>query len=142
MNGNLHGQQRVAQRDAGVREGRRVEDDEGDVARGRLLDAADQFGFGVALERRQLVPDLGGELAGTLVDLLQRHVAVDARLAPAEQVQVGAVQEQDVGHDQRAGGVVMGAQSTHNCRRMATASCVRSRLFDAFSRVLAAFGAG
>ena len=47
---NLHREQRIAQRDAGVREARRIEENEGDVARRRLVDAADQLGLGVALE--------------------------------------------------------------------------------------------
>ena len=60
---DLHRQQRVAQRDARVREAGRVEDDERDVAGRRLVDALDQLGFGVALERRQLVAGLGAPAA-------------------------------------------------------------------------------
>ena len=48
---DLHRQQRVAQCDAGVGEAGRIEEDEGDVAVRRLVDAVDEFGFRVALLR-------------------------------------------------------------------------------------------
>ena len=96
---DLHRQQRVAQRDAGVRERRRVEDDEGDVRRRRLVNARDQLVLGVALERRQVMAGLRRQLTEPRDDLLQRDGAIQPRLASAEQVQVGAVEEQKVGHE-------------------------------------------
>ena len=96
---DLHGEQRIAQRDARVGEAGGVEDDEGHVAGRRLVDPRDQLGLGIALERRQVVPGLGGELRHPLVDLVEGDLAVDAGFTGAEQVQVRAVQQQDVCHE-------------------------------------------
>jgi hypothetical protein len=69
---NLHREHGVPQRDARVRQACRVEQDERDVARWRLVDAPDQFGFRITLERRQPVAELGGQLREAFVDLLER----------------------------------------------------------------------
>ena len=60
---NLDREQGVAQRDAGVREAGRVEDDERDVAGRRLVDALDQLGFGVALEAVRWWPNSAASCA-------------------------------------------------------------------------------
>ena len=116
---DLHREQRVAQRDAGVRETRGIEDDEGDVARRRLVDPADQLGLGVALEGGEPVPGLGGELRHPLVDLLQGHVPVQPGLAHAQQVQVRTVEQQQVGHGPPQD-AVRWREFSANCRQMAT----------------------
>ena len=53
------GVQRVENGDRRVREGGRIEDDEGDMRGGRLVDARDQLRLGVALEGRQMMTGLG-----------------------------------------------------------------------------------
>src|SRR5690606_29540891 len=62
------------------------------------LDAFDQRVLGVGLEAGQRVAGgrgAGGEVG---VDVGQRRMAVDFRLARAEQVEVGAVQDQQLCH--------------------------------------------
>jgi hypothetical protein len=44
----------------------------------------------------QAVAGLGGELCQTLLDLRQRDLPVDARFTQAEQVQVRAIEQQDM----------------------------------------------
>ena len=63
-----------------------------DVARRRLVDAPDQLGFRVALERGQAMAKIGRLLGESFVHLFERDLPVDARLAQAEQVQVRPVQ--------------------------------------------------
>src|SRR5690606_33187957 len=77
---DLHREQGVTQRDAGVREAGRVEEDERYVAGGRLVNQLDQFRLGVALPGREVVARLGGELRDALVDLVERDLPVQARL--------------------------------------------------------------
>src|SRR5688572_12584854 len=98
---NLHAQQRVAQRHAGVRERRRIEDDAGHVRSRRLVNASDQLRFGVALEIREVMTGFGRQLPGARHDLFQRDGPVRPRLARAEQVQVGTVEQQQMGHTPR-----------------------------------------
>lgn len=66
--GYPHRQQGIAQGNAGVRERRRVEDDEIDVFVGSGVDVVDEFGFGVGLEGEQPYAQLLGALAQALVD--------------------------------------------------------------------------
>src|SRR5207302_9315440 len=83
-----------------VRERARVDDDPG---RGRrlLLQEVDDLAFVVALEQRHLRVALSRGFANHLVQVGQRSGAVDVRLALAEQVQVGAVDDADL-HPARA----------------------------------------
>ena len=84
----------VQDRHARVRVGGRVDDDAVDLAVG-LLDLVDDTALVVGLEDLDLVEALGG--AGFLADLDQAVivvVAVDARLANAEHVEVGAVDDE------------------------------------------------
>jgi len=87
------GQQGVTQRDAGVREGRRVEEDEADAVRRGAVDPRDQFVLGVALGEVEAVTFAESGLDGG-----KRVGAVDPRLAGAEQVQVRAIEYQDGRH--------------------------------------------
>jgi hypothetical protein len=48
---DLRGEQGVAQRDAGMREGGRIEQNDGDVLVAGRVDPADEIGLGIALER-------------------------------------------------------------------------------------------
>src|SRR5262249_15199756 len=71
----------------------------GDVRGRRFVDARQQLGFGVALERGQMVAGLRRELTEPRDDLLERDGAIDPRLARAEQVEIRAVEEQKMGHE-------------------------------------------
>ena len=90
---DLYCEQGIAQRDARVREARGVEDDEGPVARGRLMYARDQLGFRVALESGEPMTGLGRKLCHALVDLLEADVTVEAWLTHTEQIQIRTVQQ-------------------------------------------------
>lgn len=92
--GDGDGFEGVEDRHAGVRVGSRVDDDAVDLAVG-LLDLVDDAALVVRLEDLDLVKALRG--ACLLADLDQAVVvvaAVDARLANAEHVEVGAVDDE------------------------------------------------
>ena len=86
------GQQRIAQRNAGVGEGAGIEQDAGRAVVARGVDALDQLVLGVALEMVEGVTRVGGHLLEPGDDVRQRLVAVAFRFARAEQVQVGSIQ--------------------------------------------------
>ena len=58
-----------------------------------MVDLVDQHAFVVALHGAQIEPEFGGGRGCQLLDVGQRDGAVDVRLAGAEQVQVGPVDE-------------------------------------------------
>ena len=58
------------------------------------MNALDQFVLGIALQVEQVVAGLAGAALQILVDLVEGDGAVDARLAGAEKIQVGAMQDQ------------------------------------------------
>ena len=61
-----------------------------------LVQEVDQHAFVVGLDRLDLHAELGRQRRHLRVDLRQRGVAVDVRLAAAEQVQVRAVQDKEL----------------------------------------------
>ena len=61
----------------------------------RLVNPVDDLVFTVRLMKAELESELSGELAAIGLDIGKRFVAVDVRLALAEQIQVGAVQHVD-----------------------------------------------
>ena len=89
--------QSIAQRNRSVGEGGRIDDDERRSVRFRRLDAFDQRVLGIRLEAFQCMPGLPGAVGEAGIDRGQGGMAVDLRLAIAEQVEVGAVQDQDPG---------------------------------------------
>ena len=90
---DLDRKQRVAQGDAGVSEGGRVEEDHGDSLVASLIDALDELRLRVALERVELVPRGSRLRSKTLLDLGQGRRAVDAGLARSKLAQIGAIQQ-------------------------------------------------
>src|SRR5690606_34623016 len=94
--------QGVAHGDAGMAVGRRVDDHVAHPGRGRLLDQVDQFALMVGLPRFDGDAGLARRLGQPPVDVAEGVGAVMARLAASEQVEVGAVENQDVGHRRRA----------------------------------------
>ena len=79
-------------------EGRRVDQDEGGAVIARGLHAVDQFVFGVGLEALQCMTGGFGATGEVGIDFGQGRVAIDRRLAGAEQVEVGAMQDQQLRH--------------------------------------------
>ncbi len=88
-------------------EGGRVDQDEGGAVAAGGLDPVHQHVLGIGLEAVQVVAGLGGAGAERGFDLRQGGVAVDARLAFTEQVQVRTMQYWDLRHaGLRKGGTV------------------------------------
>ena len=88
---NAHAQQRVAQGNAGVGVGARVDQDEIDAFGTCLVHAVHQQAFLVALERGEAVAEFlrfGAELG---LDIGQRGRPVDTGFAGPQQVQVGTI---------------------------------------------------
>ena len=107
--GQRHAGQCVADGDRGVGEGGRVDQDEGRAVGAGRLDAVDQGMLGIGLEAVQLVAGGLGLCRQRPVDVRQRRMAIDLRLAGAEQIEVGAMQDQQLSHSrlQRKGGSLL-----------------------------------
>jgi len=93
----IHGEQSIAQCNTRMRECAGVQDNEIAGAAG-LLNPVHEFGFRIALERGKAMAKVGGLAGQSLLDLGQRHIAVDTRFPRAEQVQVRTINEQDMRH--------------------------------------------
>lgn len=92
--GDGDGFEGVEDRHAGVRVGSRVDDDAVDLAVG-LLDLVDDAALVVGLEDLDLVKTLcGTRLLANLDQAVVVVAAVDARLANAEHVEVGSVDDE------------------------------------------------
>ena len=89
-----HREQRIAQGDAGVGEGSRIDDDEGDTIAFGRLNSCDQFVLRVALHRDQFVTQGLRQCGHAGLDILQRGRAIHARLARTEQVQIRTIEQQ------------------------------------------------
>ena len=61
----------------------------------RLLDPVDQFAFDVRLAEDDIDAEALGGVAAKLLDVGERGAAVFLRLARAEQVQIGSVEDVD-----------------------------------------------
>ena len=90
--GQLHAEQGVTQRDAGVSEAARVEDAEADAIRFGRLDAIDELMLGVALKRHELVPQVGRGGFRAFFDGGERVRAVHLGFALTQQVEIRAVE--------------------------------------------------
>ena len=95
--GDADRRQGVAQRNAGVRVGRRVGDDEACALFARGLHPVDQRALAVALETAHLDPEAATCRPQARIDLAQRLAAVNFRFPCPKQVQVGPMQYQDDG---------------------------------------------
>jgi len=93
----VDGQQGVTQCDTCMGECAGVQDNEIGGTAG-LLDPVHEFGLRIALECGKAMAEVGGLGRHLLFNLSQRRAAVDIRFARAEQVQVRAVDEQDMRH--------------------------------------------
>src|SRR5260370_24761913 len=83
-------EQRVAQGNAGMGKGRRVENQKTDAGGRSAVDLADELGFRVALQRDELVARLASQFRGTLFDGLARVGSVNPRLPPPEPLQLSS----------------------------------------------------
>ena len=73
-------EQRIAQRDAGVRERTGIDDDERHAIGFRFLHPVDQFVFGIALAAGNVVAQVGGDRRATRLDIGKRRCAVNIGL--------------------------------------------------------------
>ncbi len=92
---NAYGCKRVAYGNAGMRVSSRIDDDVLRAIATGFLDAIDQSAFVIALEDGEFGTLRGGLLFESLIDVGQGKPAVDLGLACSEQVQIGAVQNQN-----------------------------------------------
>jgi len=74
---NLNSEQGVTQRDAGVREPTRVQDDEFDPVNLGFLNPVNEFMFGIALKAGKLVSEFFGECNRAILDVAKACRAVD-----------------------------------------------------------------
>src|SRR5689334_16568396 len=90
----LKGVEGIEDRDRGVRESRRIDDDSARGAAG-YVDPVDYLIFAVALVKDELEVDLLGHRAAVALDVSQRRIAVYFRLPLPEQIEVRTVQHDD-----------------------------------------------
>ena len=95
---NTYSEKSIAQRDAGMGEAARVDDDKGNLLTLCRVYFFDQLVFGVALRRGEFMPQRTGDFLRPSFEILERGRAIDAGLACPEQIQVWAVQQQNSGH--------------------------------------------
>src|SRR6516225_7252978 len=86
--------QRVEKSDRGVAVGAGIDHDAG-KAGARFLYPVDQLTFMIALPAIGLQPQLAGMSAAGCLDIRQRVMAIDLRLAGSQQIEVGAVEDED-----------------------------------------------
>lgn len=95
---NAYSEKSVAQRDAGMGEAARIDDDEGSLVTLCRVYFIDQLMFGVALRRGEFMPERMGDLLCPSFKILERGCAIDTWLAGPEQIQIRAVQQENSGH--------------------------------------------
>src|SRR5262249_29881825 len=89
----LGGGKRVHERDRGVRVGAGIEDDAvGGLP--RLVDPIDKLALVVRLPAVELEAQLGGTLEAGLLDVGERLPAVDLRLAQAQEIEIGSIEDE------------------------------------------------
>src|SRR5687768_5072718 len=91
-----HRRQRIAQGDARMGIGGRIDDDEIDPFGAGLLDAVYQLAFRIALVTREFCRRGTRLLAQSLLDRIQSNSSVTIGLAGTEQIEVRAVDDQNV----------------------------------------------
>src|SRR5512138_1812424 len=91
---NPHREHSVPQRDARVRERRRIEEDQRRLVVTSSMNATDQLGFRVALKRDELVPERLGAVFERIFDRSEGGGAVNTRLASAEQPEIRPIQQE------------------------------------------------
>lgn len=95
---HLSSTERIAKGDAGVRESAGIDQNKGGAVGSGLVDAIDQFAFMIALQTIQRVSQSLRLLTQMLLNISQPGVAVDGRLASTKQVEVGAIEQEQLCH--------------------------------------------
>src|SRR5208282_5662073 len=92
--GPFESMERVEDGDRRVGEGSRIDDDAG-RASPRFVDPVDDLVLAIALMELDLEPELAADAPAIRLDLGEHLAAVNLRLALAEQVEIGTVQDSD-----------------------------------------------
>ena len=92
---DFHRDQRVVQRDRGVRIAAGIDDDADRLLRMRLVDEIDQLAFAVGLPAIGLQAELRRRFRAQLLDIGERRMAVGLGLARPQQIEVRAVEHID-----------------------------------------------
>ena len=92
---DFHRDQRIVQRDRGVRIAAGVDDDAGHLLGMRLVDEVDQFAFAVGLAAIGLQAELRRGLRAQFFDIGERRMAIRLRLPDPQQIEVRAVEDID-----------------------------------------------
>jgi len=95
---NFDRQQRVTNGDAGVRESAGIQENEVYLVGLRLLNTIDDLMLGIALERRNLMAQFRRKLAKSGLYICEASCAINARLAAAEQIEIGAIDQEQARH--------------------------------------------
>ena len=93
--GNTYGRDGIPESHAGVSVGGSVEDDGIDPALG-LLNPSHQLPFYIGLTELDLRTQGRRPLPNHPLDVLQRDLAINSRLALAEQIQIRTIENQDL----------------------------------------------
>ena len=86
-----------------MREGGRVDHDEAHALAARLVDALHQLVLGVGLEAHQLVAGLAGTPLKRRVDRGEGLRAIVVGLPGTEEIEIGAMEDQNPGHRDLSG---------------------------------------
>jgi hypothetical protein len=123
----------VSQRNTGVGEGARIQDQKVRAFTSRLMHPPDQFVLRVALERGQLVATFPGDRRGARLDVTEGFGAIDVGLPGAQEIQIGAIDQEYSRH--RVSDLRPQQQSAANLTQIEGVGgplplfCVRSRLY-------------
>ena len=90
---NFDRQQCITYGDAGVCEGAGIQKNEVDLGGLRLLHQIDDLMLGIALERRKLMAQLRRKPCKPGLHICEAGGAINARLAAAEQIEIGAIDQ-------------------------------------------------
>lgn len=96
---HCHSRQGIAQSDAGMSVSGWIDDDEAGSVQLGSLHAVDQGTFMIALEAFELYACICGQIGQFSIDLCQSLCTINLRLACAKQVEVGAVNDENLLQD-------------------------------------------
>src|SRR5712691_6032560 len=85
----------IPQRNASMRVGGRVEDDEADTVAAGLLNPVDQLAFEIAVVANHLRACGASGVEQSAVDRLQGLPAIDRWLASSQEIEIGPVKDKD-----------------------------------------------
>ena len=97
----IAGLERVENGDRGVGIGAGIYDEAGD-GRTRLVNPVDELVLSIALAPVEREVELAGDGAATRLDIRERRPALDLRLPQSQQIEIGTVEDQNLGPHRRS----------------------------------------